>query len=45
MSKKNMDEEPENLIKLVNHGYVKLNRFNYNLNLKKYLKLIKKVQI
>lgn len=39
------NKNKKNLIKLVNHGYLKLNRFNYNLNLKKYLKLIKKVQI
>ena len=31
------------LKKLINHSYRKLNRFNYNLNLKKYLDLIKKI--
>ena len=37
------NKNKKNLIKLVNQGYIKLNRFNYNLNLKKYLELIKKV--
>ena len=37
------NQNKKSLIKLVNQGYIKLNRFNYNLNLKKYLELIKKV--
>jgi len=37
------NKNKKNLIKLVNQGYIKLDRFNYNLNLKKYLELIKKV--